>query len=446
MKYWFWPALIIVSLFGLGAIQFYFLRIGLLLEQRKFNQQIEASLQRTVQELNTNKNWTPLYDDLFGTSSSIIQRENARISLIDSIDQFIRADLSKRQIRVDFSFALRPARGDTPFLQSLHYDEEYYAYERFGIPFFGEIGQRCFCESKFNLLVDDLFGYLLKKLFRLIIPTISFLVIILIGIAWLIMQMRRLKELDTIKNDFINNLTHELKTPAFSIGLITKMLQQFTKDRNREKAIEYLGMLESENNQIKTHVEKVLELASLESGQYRLNKEEVDVHLLLKDLEQACRVKVERENGDWKMNLDATKSKIHGDPIHLKNTFLNLIDNSLKYNGNRPVITVQTSSTDKYLNVVIMDNGIGILPKDQKRIFKKFFRVASGNLQKAKGFGLGLSYVYEIVKKHRGKINVDSEIGTGSSFTLSFPLPPTKDHLFTNKTSYEKRQSFITGG
>ena len=417
MKNWLFPVITIAALIGLGYIQFRFLRIGLLLEQRKFNQHIEASLQNTVRELNKNKHWRRLLEDTMAPAD-----QSAKETLIDSINLFLHGELTQKQIGVDFSFAIQPSSREHPLLQSQHYDEEYFSYERFSIPFYGEVARRCRCEVNFHLHINDLFGFLLQRLYRLIVPTVTFLVAILAGIAWLLIKTRRLRELDKIKNDFINNLTHELKTPAFSISLISRMLRQFTEQNNREKALAYIDLLENENQQIKTHVEKVLELASLESGKYHLDKNLVDIHDLLAKLEKNCRIQMEQQKGTWQMSLKARNTNVRADAVHLKNAFANLVDNALKYNTNEPVINIRTFNRDKQLFVSFQDNGVGIESKDQKRVFKKFFRVSSGNLHKTKGFGLGLSYVQAIIHSHNGTITIESEPGRGATFTVAFPL------------------------
>ena len=421
MKNWIFPVITIAALVGLGYIQFRFLKIGLLLEQRKFNQRIEASLQNTVRELNSNRNWRRLLDEVMPANGKTADLQSRAI-LMDSIDLFLKSELAQWQIQVDFSFAIQTIPDDTELLQSRHYNEEYFSYERFSIPFFGEIGRRCRCEVKFHLRVNDLFGFLLKRLYRLIIPTATLLLVILAGISWLLIKARRLQELDTIKNDFINNLTHELKTPTFSISLISRMLRQFTAQKDEEKAMAYLDLLDNENQQIKDHVEKVLELASLESGKYQLNKSTVNIHDLLVKLEKNCRVQVGQREGTWLMHLKAGSDSIEADADHLKNAFANLVDNALKYTADKPVIRIHTFNADNQLIVKFEDNGIGIESKDQKRVFKKFFRVSNGNLQKAKGFGLGLSYVQAIIRSHQGTIRLDSEPGRGATFTLTFPL------------------------
>lgn len=227
------------------------------------------------------------------------------------------------------------------------------------------------------------------------------------------------KKLSEMKNDFINNMTHELKTPISTISLASQML----KDKSipsESKDFGYISkIIEDESRRLGFQVEKVLQMAILEKGYVMLKRKEVDVHSLIDNIIGNFSLKVENVNGKIKTNLKATKNQIFVDELHFTNVIFNLFDNALKYNTKEtPEILISTKDLKNGTLISVKDNGIGISKENQKRIFDKFYRVSTGNIHDVKGFGLGLSYVKKIVDEHKGEIKISSELNVGTKFDI----------------------------
>ncbi len=424
MKNWLTITLVILSLAGLGFIQYRLLQVGIILEKNRFDQRMEAALKEFDRQLNDSKNIRHQIVQLHYVKEQKPVNEGA---LEDSIRHllgkiFEQADL---QVRYAFAFIDRTPTSDTLF-STADFEQEHFRYERFAQTLRGDIRKECHCNLYFHLTVNQLFNFLLGQLAYLIIPSILFVGLLATGLALLIINLNRQKKLDRVKNDFINNLTHELKTPVFSISVISKLLRRSMGNANA-KTVEYLDLLEKENNQVKKHVENVLELASLESGHYQLEKKVLDIHRLIREFSAPYHLKLQTKGGQLHLDLSAPKHHVLGDANHLENVLQNLLENALKYNKNKPVIRITTMQDDAKISIHIVDNGVGIAPELQRKIFEKFYRISPGDLHEVKGFGLGLSYVKHIIKLHQGQISVNSRLGHGAEFILTLPVSKTQN-------------------
>lgn len=232
----------------------------------------------------------------------------------------------------------------------------------------------------------------------------------------------RQKKLSEMKNDFINNLTHELKTPISTISLASQML----KDENiPPEAKDYKlisGIIDDETKRLGFQVEKILQMAIIERGYAKFNDNEIDVNETLNNITTNFALKIRERNGMLQKELNAEDALIIADNLHITNVFYNLIDNAIKYSPEDPVIQVKTSNIKNKLVVEISDKGIGIKKEDQKRVFNKFYRVSTGDVHNVKGFGLGLSYVKRIVDIHKGEIKIKSQQNKGTTFQIFLPL------------------------
>jgi len=231
----------------------------------------------------------------------------------------------------------------------------------------------------------------------------------------------RQKKLSEVKNDFINNMTHELKTPISTISLSSEMLLQGGQT-SADKVKKYAGIIYDENKRLEQQVERVLNVAKLDKNELVLNKEKVDLRELLTQLKENFEAFQTEKTSQLKLNLSTTSHILLADRVHLTNVFYNLMDNAVKYSEGDIQISIKTEVSPQYITIDFSDKGIGISKDHQKAIFDKFFRVPTGNVHNVKGFGLGLYYVQLIVAGHNGKISVKSNIGEGTTFTLRFPL------------------------
>lgn len=246
------------------------------------------------------------------------------------------------------------------------------------------------------------------------------LAIIFFGFA--VMVILKQKRLSEVKTDFINNMTHELKTPISTIGLSSEMIMRSNFQNDEEKIRKYAALIFKENKRLQNQVERVLNVAKLDKNQISLSKEEMDINELLEEVKDNFDFNQTEKGGRITLELNAENYTLNADPVHISNVFYNLIDNAIKYCDREPQISIRTKNERNSLVVEIEDNGIGIKRDDQKMIFDKFYRVPTGNLHDVKGFGLGLYYVKIIVDAHEGDISLKSTPGKGTTFSIRLPL------------------------
>ena len=250
---------------------------------------------------------------------------------------------------------------------------------------------------------------------------IFIVIVVLIFFGFTVNVMMRQKRLSEVKTDFINNMTHELKTPISTIGLSAEMIMR-TNFEDQEKLQQYAGIIFKENKRLEHQVERVLNVAKMDKDKLSLKKEAFDMHELLDEAKDNFEFNQMETGGTIHLELQAETFEINVDPVHLSNVVYNLMDNAVKYCDNTPEITLKTQSDKRWFVLEVSDNGIGIKREDVKLIFDKFYRVPTGNRHDVKGFGLGLYYVKLIIEEHGGQILVKSTIGKGTTFTVRLPL------------------------
>lgn len=255
-----------------------------------------------------------------------------------------------------------------------------------------------------------------------VIASFLFTLIILGGFIYTIYVIFRQKQLSEMKNDFINNMTHEFKTPIATISLAADSITSPIVTSDVTKVRRFADIIKQENRRMHGQVEKVLQMAMIEKHDLNLNLSSVDLHEVIQQAVLNIALQVEQKEGEITTQLKAVNPVIEGDPTHISNIVHNLLDNANKYTPDHPIITVSTRNTEEGVELVVSDNGIGISKEARKHIFDKFYRVHTGNLHDVKGFGLGLSYVKAMMQAHHGQIDVYSEPGKGSSFILVFPF------------------------
>jgi two-component sensor histidine kinase len=258
------------------------------------------------------------------------------------------------------------------------------------------------------------------------VSSILLTLIVIFSYTLTLIIILRQKKLSEMKNDFINNMTHELKTPISTISLASQMLKDKSIGQDLKNYDNIAVIIEEESKRLGYQVEKVLQMAIFEQGNFKFRIEQLDIHDLITSIQNSFVIQVEKRNGTLKTNLQATNFYAEGDEVHLSNVFLNLLENALKYCDKDPQILISTKDNKNGIYISVKDNGLGISSEDQKRIFEKFYRVHTGNVHNVKGFGLGLSYVKLICDAHGGFIKVDSELNKGSEFLVYLPYKHQK--------------------
>lgn len=341
---------------------------------------------------------------------------------IDSVflEEALAAEFKQSGIDLDFKYAVRSAhKGQDKFI-------------------FGSAGYNPGRKDKYNSLLFpyDYHGqqpnyvyvyfpkrsrYLWQATGFTIIPTIILTGLLIAIFVYAIFVIFRQKKLSMIKNDFINNMTHELKTPISTISLASQMLQDGTVN-NTPKTIEHIAsVINQESKRLSFQVEKVLQMAVFNEGRLKLKFKEFDVNKTILSVVGNFELRVKNQNGELYSEVKAKPSVIKGDEVHITNVVFNLLDNAVKYSREKPEITVSTSNKKDCVVISVEDKGIGIPKEHHSQIFERFFRVPTGNVHNVKGFGLGLSYVKKIVDLHNGEIKVESAVNKGTKFSILLP-------------------------
>jgi two-component system, OmpR family, phosphate regulon sensor histidine kinase PhoR len=247
------------------------------------------------------------------------------------------------------------------------------------------------------------------------------LLVVILFFGYTLSVIIRQRQLSQIQKDFINNLTHELKTPISSIALSAKVISEEKILENPKRLFEYAQIIQNQNNRMKENVEKVLNLASLEKNKLHLNREKIELNDFLKGVTENFKHSDAGKKVKIILNISENQTYIIADKFHFSNLVINILENSVKYCEKEPQIEIDIQKTKKLLQIRFTDNGIGISKKYRKKIFNRFYRVPTGNVHNVKGFGLGLDYVRKIIKAHKWEIKVDENPAGGSIFTLLIP-------------------------
>jgi two-component system phosphate regulon sensor histidine kinase PhoR len=289
-----------------------------------------------------------------------------------------------------------------------------------GIPVFLDNESR----SNFRLYVDfpERKKYLLSTILTMILLSVIFTSIIIVAYSSAIYQLIKQRQISQIKTDFINNMTHEFKTPIATINLAIDSIRNPKIIGDQEKVMRYLSMIKDENKRMHAQVENVLRISKLEKNELNISKERLEINDLIYDAITHVELLVEDRNGYVRTHLNADKSSVLANETHFTNVIVNVLDNAIKYSDEEPKIDVSTENVGNSIIIKISDQGNGMSRQVQKKIFEKFYREHSGNVHNVKGHGLGLAYVKRIVDDHQGHISVESEKGSGSTFVIKLPL------------------------
>lgn len=288
---------------------------------------------------------------------------------------------------------------------------------------------RIFPESIFNnyaiLLLNfpNKNDFIFQSMYGLFMASLTFIIIIMVTFFSTVYIIFKQKKLSNMKTDFINNMTHELKTPVATIALASNMIRNEKIQESRDKLNKYADIIKEENDRLLNNIEKVLQAARLKRTKMKLRISEIDIHQIITEKQVNLQLMMDEIGGQIQLNLDAKESMIEGDKIHIVNIINNLIENSVKYCKEDVPLKIIITTKDAFqgIEIIIEDNGIGMPSDVLYKIFDKFYRVPTGNIHNVKGFGLGLNYVKELTESHYGRVDVYSQEGKGSIFTVYLP-------------------------
>ncbi|WP_248723402.1 sensor histidine kinase KdpD [Seonamhaeicola sp. ML3] len=333
------------------------------------------------------------------------------------ISEMLTQKLKEDNIDLDFEYAIY-SNGLATKVQSENF--EYDKHSKFRVPiFYDDNGQ-----TPYKLLVDfpNDHSFVLSSILGMILLSIVFTGIIIIAYASALYQLIKQRKISEIKTDFINNMTHEFKTPIATINLALDAIRNPTIINDKDKVKRYLSMIKEENKRMHAQVENVLRISKLEKNELNISKDRVRLHDLIETAIAHVELIVENRKGYIKTSLEANKSSILANETHFTNVIVNILDNAIKYSPNAPEIEVSTENVGTNILLKIKDHGSGMSKAAVKRAFEKFYREHTGNIHNVKGHGLGLAYVKRIVDDHQGYVSVESEKGKGSTFSLKLPL------------------------
>ena len=408
-------ALATVSIIGLFATQLFWMDKAFDLREREFNDRVNIALRSVaeeIMELNKDSSDVPPVRQLSSNYFIVSTNDTLHPYLLESL---LDAEFRSRNLKTNFEYSIYDCFTDSLVFGGavMLSEEPTYAAEPRVIPKWERDSHY------FGVYFPDKDNYLISQMTIWVFSS-SILLVVTVFFAytlWVILKQKRLSE---IKNDFINNMTHEFKTPISTISASAELLRTGNLDNNEEKRARYYQMIADESNRLKLQVEKVLQMAQFDTNEIDLNLQSCDLHELIKQAAGSVQILLEERQGKLKFELNATNHILKVDELHFTNIIRNLLDNAIKYCADSPVIVISSKDASNGISISVSDNGIGINTAQKKQIFEKFYRVPTGDVHNVKGFGLGLYYVRSLVEAHKGAVTVSSD-SNGSTFTIYLP-------------------------
>jgi two-component system, OmpR family, phosphate regulon sensor histidine kinase PhoR len=452
--------LLTVAVIGVMSLQIKFILDTRREKEEQFNNHIRAAIKNvaeriekvgnvqlwngfSIQQFNTTPNGFSYSETtVTSTDPSVLQRQklaeaqflqevgNKPIEeLIDleKLDNFLKAELSERGINIPYDYGVFSNHENGFFIFNNSFRIPQASQPNLAVLKMSEYRTNLFnngVKSRGLLMLSfpTKSSFIWSGLWSILLLSLLFAAIIIACFGYTISVIFRQKKLSEMKTDFINNMTHEFKTPIATISLAADSIAHQNIINNPEKIKKFVEMIKQENKRMHGQVEKVLQMAQIERNTLKLNISNIDLHEVIDQAVRNISLQVEKKDGTVAMNLNAERPIIEGDSNHISNVINNLLDNANKYSPEKPDITVSTRNTSSGVEITISDKGIGMSKEAKKRIFEKFYRVHTGNVHDVKGFGLGLAYVKTMVTAHQGSIDVKSELDKGSSFIVFLPF------------------------
>ncbi|MBK9564608.1 MAG: HAMP domain-containing histidine kinase [Saprospiraceae bacterium] len=462
-----WTIIIIMtlSLVGVGVIQFFWIKRAVDLDEKNFNDKVTLALnnvkKRLISDAETEAEQL-FYEKKIREPKSVlneliledISKNNVELSQrikdieyrsfiydpyqlleninIETLDKNLQIELESKDIDLPYEYGVYSNRDKAYFIENGNYTATigdttkssnvaamnplYKAEYKISL-FSDEIND----PGHLNLYFPGKSRFLWSNVIGILLSSTVFTGLILMCFSYTIWVIFHQKKVSEMKTDFINNMTHEFKTPIATISLASDSILSPTILDNKDKIIRFINIIKQENKRMLSQVEKVLQMAQIEKRNVELKFHPFDLHDIIRDAVVNAELKVQAKGGSISTQLEATNAEITGDITHISGIINNLLDNAEKYTPNNPEIVISTRNVKGGIEFTIADNGIGMSKDALKNIFEKFYRVHTGNIHNVKGFGLGLSYVKAMVEAHHGKVSVRSETGKGSAFTVMLP-------------------------
>ena len=391
-----------VALLAMLVIQFFWILQTARVKEELFNEKANMVLSRTADALSNDRQTCKSLQISAG-------KEDVR-----KVDSLFNHFMQVYHIQIRYSFEVKPGKGISQGVSTA------------GTLF--QPGSYTACVSgaddqglELKLIFPDKKQFILAEMGPVFITSVILILLVLVLSGRTILSLLKEKIISDHTSEFLNNMTHEFRTPLTNISLAGKMILREGSSGQDEKLRHYTSIILEENEKLRLQVEQVLSMTALERGEIPLTRSMLDIHQIIRDSVKNMQMQTENRQGRINVELNAEKPAVTGDRTHLTNAFSNLIDNALKYSVENPEIAIRTINSGQFIVIEFSDNGAGIDPRYQKRVFDKFFRVPTGDVHDVKGFGLGLSYVRKIFELHGGSIVLESEKGKGTRFIMTLP-------------------------
>lgn len=418
-----------LALLGIFFTQVYWVRESFALKKEQFDNSVRIALKGVVNQMlnyELNKSKKTIGDEKDGVDTPMPLAENISQSLLDFK---ITEEFNCMQVGKDYAYGIINQETGEIIKGRYKNFEEKLIHSDHQIPLTG-------FENSEHMVISAYFpnqgNMLLMRMINWLVLSVLFALLLILSFYFTVFFLFRQKRLSEMKSDFINNMTHEFKTPLATISLASEMLMKKNINEDSCKTGRYARIIFDENARLQVQVEQILNISLLERGEFKIRRRDVDLHEIITKISGNFSIIVKDRKGSLKKDLQATSSTLRLDRAHIANVIANLLDNANKYSPATPDIRISTRNTKDGVVISVEDKGIGISAENQKLIFKNLYRVPTGNIHNVKGFGIGLFYVKTIIEAHGGTIKLWSEPQKGSRFDVYLP--------FVSKSAYDERE------
>jgi two-component system phosphate regulon sensor histidine kinase PhoR len=408
-----------VSLVAALITQLFWVRDAWLLKEDHFNNSVKIALKSVVNQIMTSEE---VYTAEMAKVDTNLYIEHVDLFLVvnpKNLDSLLHQEFASMEIAEEYTYGVYRSVDKLFVMGKYNVSMQ----QLLDSPHW--VSLTCLCQTE-SYLLTVYFPYQKSMILSqmIILPVMSglFLMVLIFSFFFTIYIVLKQKKLSEMKTDFVNNMTHEFKTPISTISISSEMLAKDAIVKHPEKVKKYARIIFDENTRLKNQVERVLKIAIIDKEDYKLKLKEVDVHEIIRKCMDNFKIQVIERDGNLRANLEAMQYMVTADKEHLTNIINNLLDNANKYSPQNPNININTINIKGKIEISVEDKGIGISKENQVNVFKKFHRLQTGNIHDAKGFGIGLFYVKTMMERMGGNVNIESELNKGSRFTLSFSI------------------------
>ena len=399
-----------IAIAGIISVQIYWISQALNLQQKQFQEDVFISLKKVADRISEyNKMDSPAVNPVKQIASDYYIVNIREVIDANVLKLYLRDEFDRMNIQTDYEYAIYDCASE-----KMVYGEYVSFQDKDKRTRLGKLPKYDEFIYYFGVNFPKQASYLIAGNQLWIFFSVLLLLTVLFFVYAINIILRQ-KQLSELQKEFINNMTHEFKTPISTILIAADALLEEEQIKNKQDLKNYTQIIKEQNERLNRQVEKVLQVTKIGRKEIELKKEAISLHENIKSIVNSVKIKLEKKQGIIKTNLNTSQDVIHCDKLHLTNIIYNIIDNSIKYSGEKPLITIETNKMEGFLQLVITDNGIGIADEHIPEIKKKFYRVPTGKVHNVKGFGLGLYYVNQVCRAHDWKWDIKSTIGKGTS-------------------------------